>query len=241
MRRGRARARSGRWLGPVLAIACGLLVAGRSASSVAAADATLTFAVGAMDCTHDGADRQLCPPAPTVTVATDGVLQVEFVASAGHCSSVISRLIVDGIDRFTSEPLEPGGTTGVKDFGPVAPGAHTVGVQALGVVGGCNGGAIGSWLGELRVTASGPLASQGPVVLVAPSGGLFPSAGATATPASATPLPAFATESPRAPADGPAATTILWIVLGGLLLLVLLVFLVARRGRRKPRAESPPR
>ena len=40
------------------------------------------------------------------------------------------------------------------DLGPVASGAHTVGVQAMGVLGGCNTGGLGLWGGELDVTTS---------------------------------------------------------------------------------------
>jgi hypothetical protein len=101
------------------------------------------------------AGPQLCEPPFTVTAATAGTLVTEFTASPTHCSDIRVRFLVDGapVTDF-SEPLSAGESTGETDLGPVSPGSHTVGVQALGVVGGCNTGRLFSWGGTLDVTTS---------------------------------------------------------------------------------------
>jgi hypothetical protein len=115
---------------------------------------TRSFAVGVNNCIAGGTP-ELCAPIPTVPLPTDGVLQVEFAASTGHCANVIAHLLVDGVERSVSGALPPGESTGVQDFGPIAAGVHAVGVQAEGVVGGCNSGSIASWSGTLTLTLTG--------------------------------------------------------------------------------------
>ena len=98
---------------------------------------------------------QLCNPPFTVPVTTTATLVAEFTASPSHCSEIRVRYLVDGVVvTGFSEPLAPGESTGEVDLGPVASGAHTVGVQAMGVLGGCNTGGLGLWAGELDVTTS---------------------------------------------------------------------------------------
>src|SRR5215475_882367 len=120
----------------------------------AAADLTRSFAVGVNGC-DDAFTSQLCTPVPTVALPTDGVLQVAFDASTTHCSDMVAHLLVDGVEQFTSGVLAPGQGTGVLDFGPVAAGVHAVGVQAEGVLGGCNPGSLAIWEGTLSLTVSG--------------------------------------------------------------------------------------
>src|SRR5262249_37635616 len=72
-----------------------------------------------------------------------------------HCSDMVAHLLVDGVEQFASGVLAPGQGTGVHDFGPVAAGVHQVGVQAEGVLGGCNPGSLAIWSGTLSVTVSG--------------------------------------------------------------------------------------
>src|SRR5262249_13161388 len=112
---------------------------------------TRSFAVGVKTCVAGGTP-EICTPIPTVPLPTDGVLQVQFAASTGPCANVIAPLLVDGVERFVSGALPPGESTGVHDFGPIAVGGHAVGVQAEGVVGGCNSGSIASWSGTLTLT-----------------------------------------------------------------------------------------
>jgi hypothetical protein len=105
--------------------------------------------VGPIFCTGGG---QLCNTIATVPVSTLGGLKVEFIASRGHCSSIIIHLLVDGVERFTSGPLGADQSTGVQDVGPVSPGSHVIGLQAEGITGGCNTGFLESWAGTLKVT-----------------------------------------------------------------------------------------
>jgi hypothetical protein len=51
--------------------------------------------------------------------------------------------------------VAPGTGTGTQELGPVAAGVHAVGVQAEGVLGGCNTGALVIWAGTLALTVSG--------------------------------------------------------------------------------------
>ena len=116
-------------------------------------------------CTSTG---QLCDPPFLVPVETGSVLQVQYAVRSTHCASVRVHLFVDGALEATSDFLGwPGAPapfsdlaldTGLVDLGPVPPGAHVVGVQAEGQVGGCNVGQLPDWGGSLRVVTS-PLVS----------------------------------------------------------------------------------
>lgn len=135
------------------------------ATGAAGADLTRSFAVGVNGC-DDAGTEQLCTPVPTLALPTDGVLQVAFDASITHCSSIIAHLLVDGVEQFASGALAPGDGTGVQDLGPIAAGVHSVGVQAEGVLGGCNAGSLATWAGTLAVTVSG--VTEADVAIAAP-------------------------------------------------------------------------
>ena len=90
----------------------------------------------------------------TINVSTTGPLSVEYTASAGHCSDVRMHFLVDGVERALSGFLTPGQSTGFVNVGPVTPGAHVVGLQAEGRVGGCNTGALVGWGGTAQVTVA---------------------------------------------------------------------------------------
>src|SRR5262245_45718649 len=143
-----------------LALAAAVLAAG-----AAAAELTRSFAVGVNGC-DDAFTSQLCTPVPTVALPTDGVLRVAFDASLTHCSSIIAHVLIDGVEAFTSGVLAPGQGTGVQDFGPIAAGVHSVGVQAEGVLGGCNPGSLALWAGTLSMTVSG--VTEADVAIAAP-------------------------------------------------------------------------
>ena len=163
----------------------GLLMAAMLASvatGAAAADVTQSFPVGVAAC-DNATTEQLCTPVSEVAVTTDGVLQVEFVAATSHCSDFIAHLLVDGVERYVSDPLAPGQGTGAQDFGPVAAGTHTLGVQGEGVPGGCNAGVTGSWAGTVSVVVSQAAASSAaPSASPAPAAGTVESGGADYTP-----------------------------------------------------------
>ena len=100
-------------------------------------------------CTSSG---QVCDPSFATTITSDGVAQMTFTASTGHCSDITVDIGLDG-SIFTSPPLGPGDSTFVA-FPPVAPGPHSVTVQATGILGGCNAGTLAAWAGTLVVTTS---------------------------------------------------------------------------------------
>jgi hypothetical protein len=118
-----------------------------------------------VSCTSTG---ELCDPPFFVSVETGSVLQVQYFVRPTHCGSVRVGLLVDGTLEATSDFLGwPGAPapfselaldTGLVDLGPVSPGAHVVGVQAEGQVGGCNTGQLDNWGGSLRVLTSPPVA-----------------------------------------------------------------------------------
>jgi hypothetical protein len=122
------------------------------ARDVRAADQTTDYPVLINCTTFPG--EQLCEPVFSQDVETDGTLAVEYIASAGHCSSVRALVAVDGGDPEVSDFLDAGESTGTFDFGPVEAGTYTVTVQAEGTPGGCNTQGLEEWAGTVRVTTS---------------------------------------------------------------------------------------
>jgi len=103
-----------------------------------------------ISCTSAG---EVCDPTFTTTITTDQIAQIEFTAGSSSCTSISVAIGLDG-SIFTSDPLAPGGTA-FNAWSPVAPGAHTVTVQATGV--GCSTGTLSNWSGTLLVTTSAPV------------------------------------------------------------------------------------
>ena len=99
-------------------------------------------------CTGNGQD---CENTFDGSVETCGLLMVEYIASPNHCSQVGIRISVDGALTAITPPVDPGQSTALFDLGPVSPGEHTFSLEAYGVLGGCNVGALGQWAGTLRV------------------------------------------------------------------------------------------
>lgn len=108
----------------------------------------------AVVCQPAAPNGQLCQPPFAKSVTTGGALLVEVVASPGHCSPIKVSIDVDGSHAYTSGILNAGDSTTIQNFGPVAPGNHLIQVFGIGVLGGCNGGALGAWEGTLNVTVS---------------------------------------------------------------------------------------
>ena len=115
---------------------------------------TFTSDPMAVVCQPAAPNGQLCQPPFAKSVTTGGALLVEVVASPGHCSPIQVQIDVDGSPAHTSGVLNAGDSTGIQDFGPVAPGNHLIEVFGIGVLGGCNVGALGAWEGTLNVTVS---------------------------------------------------------------------------------------
>ena len=116
-------------------------------------------------CTSTG---ELCDPPLFTPIETGGVLQAQYFVRPTHSASIRVDFLVDGAVAASSDFLGwPGAPfpfselpldTGLVDLGPVSPGAHVVGVQAEGQVGGCNTGRLDDWGGSLRLLTSPPVA-----------------------------------------------------------------------------------
>jgi hypothetical protein len=81
-----------------------------------------------------------------VTTAA-GPIEAEYTASPAHCSNVIMHFLLDGVEQAVSGVLTPGASTGFVSLGSVSAGPHVVGLQAEGVVSGCNVGDLQNWGG----------------------------------------------------------------------------------------------
>lgn len=139
--------------------------------SVGATAQTVTTPFGPFSITNTSGG-QLSSPYFELSVSTASQLDVEYVAASTHCSNVIMHFLVDGVERAVSGSLSPGQSTGFVTLGPVAPGTYVVGLQAEGVVGGCNTGALQGWggSGNTRTIAlaatSEPAQVPGPGLLI---------------------------------------------------------------------------
>ena len=145
----------------------GMLVALGVCAGAAAQTSTTTYPSIGVACAGSG---QLCTPPLDIFVSTTGLLQASYTASAGHCSNVKMRFLVDGGEVAASGFLAPGASTGTVDLGPVSPGQHTLGLQGEGEVGGCNSGTLGNWAGSATVTVGiavrgSPVAVPGPGIV----------------------------------------------------------------------------
>lgn len=137
---------------PIVAATARLSSGSASAASppCAGGDVTEAFSV---TCTSTG---QLCVPIHTNDACFPGLGEsfVNFTASAGHCSSIMVQFFVDGSSASALlGPLGPGVSTGNVSLGTLA-GNHTIGIQAVGVLGGCNSGTLGSWSGSWTISAN---------------------------------------------------------------------------------------
>ncbi len=135
----------------------GLLAMGVIAGGSAYAQTTTSYPVTAT-CTSSG---QLCDIVPTIPITTTGLLQAQFVGGPALCSNIRIHFLVDGTEVAVTGFVGASASTAVFNLGPVSSGAHTLGLQAEGQVGGCNAGTLGSWSGTAQVTtAAAVVASQ---------------------------------------------------------------------------------
>src|SRR6266478_2910250 len=95
-------------------------------------------------CTSTG---QTCTPAfsTPVTVTQASPLTLSVTASPTHCSNVGYIVALDGAVLSTTPFLSPGQSSGPIVSAPGSSGQHTVTVQGIGTVSGCNTGTLGSW------------------------------------------------------------------------------------------------
>jgi hypothetical protein len=100
------------------------------------------------------ATTQLCPQIPTASVGSVLAPSVSFTANNNHCADMIAHIIADGVE-VGSDVVGPGQTTRTFDLASYRP--QTVGVQAEGIEGGCNTGAVSAWGGTLHYRGIFPL------------------------------------------------------------------------------------
>ncbi|HEY7914096.1 MAG TPA: hypothetical protein VIG62_19455 [Blastocatellia bacterium] len=141
----------------IMLLSSGSLIANRSATAAPVFQTEVTIPIPEIVCVTQG---QECQPVFTTLVQTTNQLEIQFTPDPGHCSSVAVRISVDGGPAQTTAFLGPGQPSPFLNFGPVTPGTHTISVQGIGTVGGCNEGRLFGWLGSLRVrgidTSAGP-------------------------------------------------------------------------------------
>ncbi len=126
-----------------------LIVGGLAASAAAEAQtATTSYPVSAT-CTGGG---QLCNNVASIPITSTGVLLAQFTGGPLLCSNIRIHFLVDGTAVAVTPFVGASASTGFLNLGPVSPGAHTVGLQAEGQVGGCNVGTLGSWAGTAQIT-----------------------------------------------------------------------------------------
>ena len=96
---------------------------------------------------------QLCNNVATVSISlpNGGPGIAQFTPGQFTCSNFRIHYLVDGTEVNVSPFVGPGGNTGFVSLGPIGPGAHTIGLQAEGQTGGCNGGALFSWAGIVHM------------------------------------------------------------------------------------------
>lgn len=94
---------------------------------------------------------QLCgDPAVWQFTTLSPEVNVEFTAGGAGCSAIIPVFTIDGLVMPAQPAVGPGESTGGRDF-HVGIGRHTIGLDAVGVAGGCNTGKLSSYQGHLHV------------------------------------------------------------------------------------------
>jgi len=108
-----------------------------------------TFPVS-VTCAHSG---ETCTPtfSTPITVGAAGPIQLSFTFAPTACSGVEVIMSVDSTPVFTTAFLTPG-QNATFTTGSISAGAHTVTLQAIGEVGGCNTGNLVTWAGTLTVS-----------------------------------------------------------------------------------------
>lgn len=173
-----------------------------TAGAVVAAETTTSVPVGVATCEGE---VPLCNPAQHVSVTTDGTLRAELTAADTNSVAITVTLSVDGAAAFTSEPVAPGGSTGLADLGPVSPGTHTLSVEAqvpYGTCVACDSVSRG-WSGVLSITTAG--VADADTAVVAPGGSATVS---TAVSGSPRPAGVTATLYRSASASGSATVSV---------------------------------
>jgi hypothetical protein len=127
-----------------LLMTCSLTMADANAQTTTSYPVTAT-------CSGGG---QLCNNVANIPISTTGILQANFTGGPLVCSSIRIHYLVDGTEVTVTGFVGANQSTGVANLGPVSAGTHVLGLQAEGIVGGCNSGTLGSWAGTAQVTVA---------------------------------------------------------------------------------------
>lgn len=108
------------------------------------------------ECNAVGAG-QFCPadptnywPTKTQFYARNGSIKVDFTANPNHCSDMIAHVFING-KQWGSNIVHPGQSDGGYEIPIDRAGLQQIAIQAEGVPGGCNTGALSAWGGTLRI------------------------------------------------------------------------------------------
>jgi hypothetical protein len=98
------------------------------------------------------ATSQDCPQIPLVnfTASNDGFVLPQFTANSNHCSDISVHILLDNYPQGSAR-VGPGQTVTIGKGFYVGRGIHTLGVRAVGILGGCNTGVLNAWGGTVRV------------------------------------------------------------------------------------------
>jgi hypothetical protein len=110
--------------------------------------------MGPIYCTSTG---QTCVPvfSTPLTLNQSGPLTIKVTAPATHCSNISYIVSVDGSVVTKTPFLGPGQNSIPINTAAVTTGKHTITVQGVGTLGGCNSGNLLSWAGTLTITHRG--------------------------------------------------------------------------------------
>lgn len=90
-----------------------------------------------------------CDAKVDIALTADGAIrnyELIVAAPATHCSSVVYQISGPGMANAVTTPnLTPGSSRRVFLTKDLPAGTHTYTIRALGVIGGCNVGAMNSW------------------------------------------------------------------------------------------------
>ena len=94
---------------------------------------------------------QLCgDPAVWQFTTLSPEVNVEFTAGGAGCSAIRPVITIDGLQMPAGPAVDAGQSNGGQDF-HVGIGRHTIGLDAVGITGGCNTGKLACYQGHLHV------------------------------------------------------------------------------------------
>ncbi len=135
---------------------CLALVGGLSAATAAEAQICCSAFSVSMDCLADG---QSCGSMPYYSInSRSDEIRFTLSASATQCSDVSFEIYIDGFLNHVTDFISPGGSTAEITVAGMT-GSHSMAINAVGRVGGCNTGVLQGWEGALQLCVD-----QAPIV-----------------------------------------------------------------------------